>query len=296
VYRISDDIALVLTVDFFAPVVDDPHDYGAIAAANALSDVYALGGRPLAALNLAGFPSDLPPDVVARILEGGASKAAEAGVSIVGGHTVVDKEPKYGLSVMGVVKPGEQVTNGGAQPGDVLVLTKPIGTGVITTAGKNQLAQPDVMAGAVKVMLELNRPAAEAMVAVGVNACTDISGFGLLGHLGEMVSASGVSARVSRMAVPVLDGTLELLAEGIAPGGTRRNLDYVDKSVSWQPSLTEQDRLLLCDAQTSGGLLLSVPAEKADELVSRVRANGVTECAIVGEMVEHRDAAIEVKA
>ena len=256
--------------------------------------MYALGGRPLTALNLAAFPSDLPPEVVARILEGGASKASEAGVSIVGGHTVVDKEPKYGLSVVGIIKPGAQVTNGGARPGDVLVLTKPIGTGIITTAGKNQRAQPDVMAGAVEVMLELNRGASEAMVAVGVNACTDISGFGLLGHLGEMVAASNVTARVSRDSVPVLDGALNLLAAGIAPGGTHRNLDYMTGSVSWDQSLTEQDRLLLCDAQTSGGLLLSASPDRVGDLIDRLRGNGVARCAIVGDVIERGDAAIEV--
>ncbi len=296
VYRISDDVALVLTVDFFAPVVDDPYDYGAIAAANALSDVYAIGGKPLSALNLAAVPSDLPVPVVARVLEGGAAKASEAGVSIVGGHTIVDKEPKYGLSVTGIVKPGEQVTNSSARAGDLLVLAKPIGTGIITTAGKNQRADPRVMAGAVEVMLSLNRGASEAMVAVGVSACTDISGFGLLGHLHEMVSASAVSARVSRRAVPLLHGVLELLSAGIAPGGTHRNLEFLAGSVSWDRSLTDQDRLLLCDAQTSGGLLLSVPADRLGALTERLRANGVTDHAVVGEIVESSGVAIQVTA
>ena len=296
VYRINDDVALVLTVDFFAPVVDDPYDFGAIAAANAFSDVYAIGGRPLAALNLAAFPSDLPADVVARVLEGGATKASEAGVSIVGGHTVIDKEPKYGLAVTGVVRPGHQVTNSGAKPGDRLVLTKPIGTGIITTAGKNQLAEPEVMAGAVETMLALNRGASEAMLAVGVNACTDVTGFGLLGHLHEMASASGVAARVSRDAVPVLAGTLELLAAGMAPGGTHRNLENLAESASWDASLTDEDRLLLCDAQTSGGLLLSTPPDRLDELIGQLRASGVAEHAVVGEIVEGTHGTIHVTA
>ena len=296
VYRINDDVALVLTVDFFAPVVDDPYDYGGIAAANAFSDVYAIGGRPLTALNLAAFPSDLPADVVARVLEGGATKASEAGVSIVGGHTVVDKEPKYGLAVTGVVQPGRQVTNSGAKPGDRLVLTKPIGTGIITTAGKNQQANPAVMAGAVESMLVLNRGASEAMLTVGVNACTDVTGFGLLGHLHEMVSASGVAAKVSRKAVPVQDGTLDLLAAGMAPGGTHKNLAYVAESASWDASLTDEDRLLLCDAQTSGGLLLSTPTDKLDELIGQLRANGVAEHSVVGEIVEGTHGTIHVTA
>ena len=189
-YRISDDIALVLTLDFFPPIVDDPVQYGAIAAANALSDVYAMGGRPITALNIAAFPTDLPHEILARILSGGAEKAAEAGIEIVGGHTVSDDEPKYGLAVTGIVHPDRIVTNAKARPGDVLVLTKPIGTGIISTAGKAQKVSPDVLAGAIEVMATLNAGASAAMTSVGVNAATDITGYGLVGHLKEMATIS----------------------------------------------------------------------------------------------------------
>ena len=204
VYRLNDDTALIVTVDFFPPITDDPYEFGAIAAANSLSDVYAMGGKPLIALNVVGFPASLDKEILGKTLQGGYAKAAEAECLIVGGHTVDDPEPKYGLSVIGVVKPGQQVSNAGAKPGDVLILSKPIGTGIITTAGKQGVADPDVLAGAVETMAALNRPAAQAMQRVGVNAATDITGFGLLGHLKSMVKGSGVAADVNLSAVPVL--------------------------------------------------------------------------------------------
>lgn len=296
VYRLSDDVALVLTVDFFPPIVDDPFDYGAIAVANALSDVYAVGGRPITGLNIAAFPRDLPPEIIARVFEGGGVKAAEAGVVIIGGHTVDDKEPKYGLAVTGLITPGKQVTNAAARPGDQLVLTKAIGTGIITTAGKNDMVRPEVMAGAVQSMSLLNRGAAEAMTAVGVNAATDITGFGLLGHLKGMVVGSRVSAKVFRSAVPVLDGALDLLEGGVAPGGTHRNLEAVGDVVKWGEGITDTDRLLLCDAQTSGGMLISVPPERTHELQKRLLANGTPFAAVVGEVIEGDPGTIYVEA
>ena len=214
VYRMSEDTALIQTVDFFPPIVDDPYAFGQIAVANALSDVYAMGGKPLIALNIVGFPVALPKDILGSILVGGADKAQEAGVLIVGGHTVDDEEPKYGLSVTGVVRPGDEVTNAGAQPGDRLVLTKPIGTGVITTAGKQGVAGQDVIASAVEIMGALNRDASHAMTSVGVNACVDVTGFGLLGHLRGMTRASGVSASVRLGAIPFIAG-----AQGTGGGG-----------------------------------------------------------------------------
>ena len=286
VYKLSDDLAVILTVDFFPPIVDDPFVFGQVAAANALSDVYAMGGRPLLALNIVGFPVDLPKDILAEILKGGASKAREAGVLIVGGHTVDDKEPKYGMAVTGVIVPGEQVTNAGAKPGDVLVLTKPIGTGIITTAGKQQKVEAGVMDGAVVVMSTLNHAAAHAMTAVGVNACTDVTGFGLLGHLRGMVEGSDVSARLKVSEIPVLAGVRDLLDQGIAPGGTHRNLDSLAETVEWHPSLDEATRLLLADAQTSGGLLMAVPAAKRDRLLTELVASGVETRAVIGEIVE----------
>ena len=286
VYRINDETALIVTVDFFPPITDDPYEYGAIAAANSLSDVYAMGGKPLIALNVVGFPASLDMAILGRILQGGYAKAAEAECLIVGGHTVDDPEPKYGLSVIGIVEPGKQVSNAGAKPGDVLILSKPIGTGIITTAGKQGVADPDVMAHAVETMAALNRPAAVAMMKVGVNSATDITGFGLLGHLQSMVRGSGVAAEISLAGVPVLPGVRQLLANGIAPGGTHRNLSSVADVVTWGDGLTEADQLLLCDAQTSGGLLMSVPAERQQELIDALHAEGAACAAVVGRITD----------
>ena len=262
VYKMSEDMAIISTVDFFPPIVDDPFKFGEIAATNALSDVYAMGGKPVIALNIVGFPVDLPHAILGEILSGGASKAEEAGVLIVGGHTVDDAEPKYGMSVTGVVNPGEQVTNAGAKPGDVLVLTKPIGTGIITTAGKQERVSAETLDRAVAIMGELNRKASEAMMHVGVHACVDITGFGLLGHLRLISQGSDVRARVSVGAIPVIEGVDELLDMGIAPGGTHRNLESLDGVVDWYADVPEQTKILLADAQTSGGLLIAVsPAE-----------------------------------
>ena len=271
-------------MDFFPPITDDPYEFGAIAAANSLSDVYAMGGKPLIALNVVGFPASLDKEILGKTLQGGYAKAAEAECLIVGGHTVDDPEPKYGLSVIGVVEPGKQVTNAGAKPGDVLVLSKPIGTGIITTAGKQGVVDPDVLAGAVANMAALNRPAAQAMQSVGVNAATDITGFGLLGHLKSLVKGSGVSAEVNLNAVPVLPGTRELLDRGIAPGGTHRNVSSVNDAVRWDSQLTDDDRMLLCDAQTSGGLLMSVPEAHADALINSLKEEGAPCAAVVGRV------------
>ena len=295
VYQINEDTALIATVDFFPPITDDPYEFGAIAAANSLSDVYAMGGRPLLALNVVGFPASLDKGILGRILQGGYAKAAEAECLIAGGHTVDDPEPKYGLSVIGVVTPGQQVSNAGAQPGDTLVLSKPIGTGIITTAGKQGVVDPEVMAGAVATMAALNRPGAAAMTRVGVNAATDITGFGLLGHLKSMVKGSGVAAEISLSAVPTLTGARELLAQGVAPGGTHRNVSSVADAVTWDAALSDADRLLLCDAQTSGGLLISVPAERAEALAAALREEGAPCAAIVGYITEGVSGTIAVK-
>ena len=236
VYRLDDKTALVLTVDFFTPITDDPYEFGLVAAANSLSDVYAMGARPLVALNVVGFPAALAGELLGDVLRGGYDKATEAGCLIVGGHTVDDEEPKYGLSVVGLVEPGKQVSNANARPGDALVLTKPIGTGIITTGAKAGTSPPDVLKNAVAVMATLNRDASEAMMKVGVNACTDVTGFGLMGHLTSMVRGSGVGATVRLGDVPVLPGARELLAAGTAPGGTYRNMNGVADSVDWDDS------------------------------------------------------------
>ena len=285
IYRINDHVALVLTLDFFAPIVDDPFDYGQIAVANALSDVYAVGGTPLTALNIAAFPRDLGPEVVARVFEGGQVKAEEAGILIIGGHTIDDKEPKYGLAVTGIVTPGEQITNANAQPGDVLVLTKAIGSGVITTAGKAGTASEELIQEAVKSMTTLNRGAANAMLEVGVNSATDVTGFGLLGHLRQMMMASGVSAVVSRSAVPILPGAQELAEAGNVSGGTGRNMEALGDAVSLEDGVSEVDFVLMADAQTSGGMLISVPEDRSDALVKSLVANETLYSAVIGKVV-----------
>ena len=282
------------TVDLFPPIVDDPWSFGAIAAANAFSDVYAMGGRPLLALNLVCFPRDLPVDILGEIMKGAADKAKEAGVLIVGGHTLDDQEPKYGMAVTGLVEPGRQVTNASARAGDLLVLTKPLGTGIITTAGKESVADAATLERAIEVMSALNRDPSEAMTEVGVNACTDVTGFGLLGHLKTMVEASGVTARVRFSLTPLIEGTWDLVQQGIAPGGTHRNLHSVNPVVAWGSQISNEAKLVLCDAQTSGGLLMSVPAGKVDDLMAAMSRRGVSGVVVIGEVVERRESEIEV--
>ena len=284
VYQLDEHTAIIQTVDFFPPIVDDPFTYGEIAVANALSDVYAMGGKPIIALNIVGFPVELPHSILGEILKGGASKAIEAGVLIVGGHTVDDKEPKYGMAVTGLIHPGTEVTNTGAKPGDVLVLTKPIGTGIVTTAGKQQKVSDETLAIAVREMSTLNRAAADAMMSVGVNACADVTGFGLLGHLKLIVEGSDVSATINVDDIPVINGVPELLEAGIAPGGTHRNLEALDGVVDWSDGTDENTKLLLADAQTSGGLLISVDADKKNALISALKAEGVATTAVIGSI------------
>ena len=286
VFRLSADQALVATVDYITPVVDDPYAFGQIAAANALSDVYAMGGRPIFALNVVGFPREtLPLDTLARILEGGAAKVAEAGIGVLGGHSVDDPEPKYGLVALGLVHPDRIVKNAGARPGDRLFLTKPLGMGVITTAIKRDAAPPATVEQALATMGALNRAAAEAMLAVGPHAATDVTGFGLLGHLLEMLNASGVGAELRFDQVPVVEGVWDLLRAGIYPGGSRRNLDAVSPRVDWG-GLDDAEQLLLADAQTSGGLLIAVAAEDAPTLRAELTARG-TLAADIGTITDH---------
>ena len=287
VYQLDPERAIVSTIDFITPVVDDPFVYGEVAAANSLSDIWAMGARPLFALNLAGFPPDvLPPEVLAEILRGGASKAAEAGVPIVGGHTVKDDEPKYGLAVNGIVHPQHIIRNSGAQPGDSLVLTKPLGIGVITTSIKRDLASPEVAARAVEVMCTLNRGAGESMAAIGVSAATDVTGFGLLGHLREMTAGSGVAAEISFASVPLIDGAAALAEAGCVPGGSQDNLAFLQSTgiVIWDGGLGEAQQLLLADAQTSGGLLIAVPEERLQALLAALRGAGTLAQAVVGRI------------
>jgi selenide,water dikinase len=263
VYRLGDDLAVVTTVDFFTPIVDDPFDFGRIAAANALSDVYAMGGRPLTALNLVAYSlEDLGPETLREILRGGAAMAAAAEVAIVGGHSIDDREPKYGLAVTGTVHPDRILRNSTAREGDELWLTKPVGGGIAATAAKRGTAPPALIAEQVRVMTTLNRDASRAALGANASAVTDVTGFGLLGHLREMVEASGVAAEIDSAAVPALDGTLALLATPDPPvsGGTRANRAWAEEVVTWAPTVAEDRRWLLCDAMTSGGLLVAAPA------------------------------------
>jgi selenide,water dikinase len=283
VLRLDDKRALVLTTDFFTPIVDDPGDWGRIAAANALSDVYAMGGRPLLALNLTAWPGEtLPLSILADVLRGGASVAASAGCLVVGGHTIDDPEPKYGMAVVGLASPDRLFTIDAARPGDVLVLTKAIGTGVVATAHKRGAAPAEVLRAAVASMTTLNAAASEAALACGVIAATDVTGFSLLGHLHRMLRASGVSAVVSAGAVPLLPGALDLTAAGYVSGGTRNNMAYLEKWVSFSDAVPADVAVLLRDAQTSGGLLLATTVP--DELVADLTRRGTLAAAVIGRV------------
>jgi selenide,water dikinase len=286
IYLLTDDIALVQTVDFFTPVVDDPYDFGRIAAANAFSDVYAMGGQPLTALNIVCFPSEaLPLEVLGLILRGGAESALLAGATIVGGHTIDDPEPKYGMAVTGIVKPGEQLTNAAARAGDYLVLTKPLGTGIVATAIKKGSTDAIVIAAATESMTKLNKDASEVARAHGLKAVTDVTGFGLLGHLGEMCRASAVSAEIWFDRLPFLPGAAVLAKQGAIPGGTRRNLEYAESWTDFSADLETWQRLLAADAQTSGGLLLSVPEPLLQAVLADLQDRRSLVSAVIGRML-----------
>jgi selenide,water dikinase len=294
VYRLSDELALVQSVDLITPIVDDPYAFGQIVAANALSDLYAKGARPLLALNVVGFPvKSLPLSALEEMLRGGADKLAEAGAYLAGGHSIDDDEPKYGMAVTGLVHPERVVTNAGARPGDALVLTKPLGTGIITTGIDRQLVAEETIERVVAVMSELNRAAAEAMLEVGAHACTDVTGFGLLGHLRELAVASGASAEVWLEKVPVLPEVWELVRQGAVPDGTRNNHRYLADHVAWE-GLTHEEQLVLCDAQTSGGLLIAVAEERRTALLQALESAGVS-AARIGEVVEGGAGRIRVR-
>jgi cysteine desulfurase len=285
VYRLPDGSAIVQTLDFFTPIVDDPADFGAIAAANAFSDIYAMGGTPLFALNIVGFPSNrLPLQVLHRILQGAVETAAEAGVSIIGGHSIDDTEPKYGLAVSGLIDPDRIITNSGARPGDTLILTKPLGLGIMTTAMKRGLADQAAAARVVAIMRTLNRNAAETMVQFNVHACTDITGFGLLGHLKEMTCAAGVEAEIWLDRLPTIPEAWEMAAANVVPGGSLDNMEYVADTVEWAEDIPRVAQIILCDAQTSGGLLISVPPDDAERLLAALHERGVEHAVAIGRI------------
>jgi selenide,water dikinase len=296
VYKVGPETALVATVDYITPVVDDPYTWGQIAAANALSDVYAMGARPIFALNIVNFPREtLPLTTLERVIEGGAAKVAEAGVAILGGHSVDDPEPKFGLVALGIVHPEKVVRNVGARPGDVLILTKPLGIGILTTAIKRGLASDSTIALAVEVMAQLNRIASEVVVdaATNVHAATDVTGFGLLGHLSEMLGTGQVGARITASAVPVLQPSWDFARQDVIPGGTRRNLESVAHLVDWSERVTPTDQLVFADAQTSGGLLIAVDPSAADGVLADLRTRGIAAATPIGAFTD-RPGRIEV--
>ena len=293
VYRVAPDQALVQTLDFFTPIVDDPYDWGRIAAANALSDVYAMGARPVTALNIVGWPRSLDFELLGRVLEGGSDICSDAGVTIIGGHSVDDPEPKYGLSVMGIVHPDRIVTTRGAVSGADLVLTKPLGMGIITTGIKSGRTSQATAAEATRIMATLNREAAEAMLEIGVQAATDVTGFGLVGHLVEMLG-DDLSAELDFDALPVLLEAVELAGENVLPGGSKRNIKALGERVT-SPGLDEARRVVLFDAQTSGGLLIAVDHNRAGDLINALQSRRVTSAAIIGRLVSG-DGRITVQA
>lgn len=295
VYRLNDEMALVQTVDFFTPIVDDAYAFGQVAAANALSDIYAMGGKPLTALNIVAFPiSKLDKSILADILRGAGDKVKEAGATLVGGHSIDDAEPKFGMAVTGIIHPEKVLTNAGAKPGDKLVLTKPIGVGIMTTSLKRELLQPEEVELVTRTMATLNKTAAEVMAGYDIHACTDVTGFGLLGHSTEMAAGSEAGLVIYAEQVPFLPRVRELAESGAVPGGTKNNYNHVKDKVVFDERLDEIAQLMLCDAVTSGGLLLSVAAVDAEAMIRDMRAKGV-EAACIGEVVADHPGHIHVE-
>ena len=287
VYRVSDDLAIVQTIDYITPVVNDPYSFGQVAAANALSDIYVTGATPVFALNLVGFPvRSLPMAHLEQILLGGAVKAAEAGMVIAGGHSIEDHAPKYGMAVTGFVHPDRLVTKSGGRPGDIVFLTKPLGSGVISTALDQGLAGQDLEERILPLMTALNRGASEAMVRVGATASTDVTGFGLLGHLHELARASGAAAQINAGRVPVLPEAPGLVGRGAISSGTRNNIRFLVEHVSWDADVTEEQQIILCDAQTSGGLLIAIPADKRGEMTTALEHTGCLAAAEIGQLIQ----------
>jgi len=296
VYKISDDLALIQTIDFFTPIVDDPYTFGQIAAANALSDVYAMGGKPLTAMNVVCFPvQSMDISVLREILKGGLDKMRQAKVTLVGGHSVEDTELKYGLSVTGIIHPERVLTNAGAKPGDKLILTKSIGTGIINTAIKGKMASEESISKVIKLMTTLNKGASEIMQNVGVNSCTDITGFGLLGHACEMAEASAMGMLINLSSIPFIPEAEEYAKTGMVPGGAHRNKKYRIHQIEIDPDISPEMIDILFDPQTSGGLLISVSKEKTDELIRQLKKAGIDKAAIIGDVIAEPSGRIVVK-
>lgn len=295
VYKLDNEKAIIQTLDFFTPVVDDPYMFGQIAAANSLSDVYAMGGTPILALNIVCFPNCLPLDILTQILKGGGDKVKEAGALLVGGHTVEDDEPKYGLSVTGLIHPDEVKSNSGSKPGDLLIITKPLGLGILNTAIKADLLSQNIIEEAIKVMSTLNKIAAEGMIKFRANSCTDITGFGLLGHANEMAKASEVTFIIESEKIPIIDGAIEKAKMGLIPAGAYRNAEYLKDSIIFQKQIKTHIKDILFDPQTSGGLLISIDKENAKGLLEFYHNNLTTDFSIIGEVIEKKDKSIIIK-
>jgi selenide, water dikinase len=296
IYRLDDRTALVQTVDFFTPVVDDAYQWGSIAVANAVSDVYAMGGKPLLGLNLVGWPKDLDMNLLGQVLAGGADKAAEAGLAVVGGHTVDDPEPKFGMAVTGLVDPDKVMTLANARPGMLVVLTKPLASGIVATALKRDTVEAGLLAAAVANMAALNDGAAAAAAEIGVRAATDVTGFGLIGHLRGMAAGSGLSVTLWADQVPVLEGVRDLAERGFVPGGTENNEAYFSRFTDFEPAVDPITRICLFDAQTSGGLLLAVEAGSEDALVQALRRHSTAVQAIIGRFGQGPTGTVEVRS
>lgn len=295
VYKLTDELALVQTLDFFTPIVDDPYDFGQVAAANAISDIYAMGGKPITALNIVAFPiSVLDKNILTEILRGAGDKLKEAGVTLVGGHSIDDQEPKFGLAVTGTVHPDQVRTNAGAKPGDKLILTKPIGVGILSTSIKKGLLTEEEIQATTKVMATLNKTAAETMADYHVHAATDVTGFGLLGHASEMAKGSGTGLVIYEKNVPLLPRVRELAEDGSVPGGTRNNFDHIKKIVTFPDEMNQVGKWILCDAVTSGGLLISIKGDEADELLAALRNKDV-DAHLIGEVTSEHPGKILVK-
>ena len=292
----NEETSIIQTVDFFTPIVDDPYLFGQIAATNSLSDIYAMGGVPLFALNITAFPSEkIPLNVLSQILQGGIDKCNEANISILGGHTIKDDTPKYGLAVTGLIDNNNIIRNNTAKENDDIILTKPIGSGIISTAIKKELAEKNIIKESTGIMNALNDKASNIMKKYHVNACTDVTGFGLLGHLNEMCNGSSLSAKLYYDNVPLISGVKEFASRDIIPGGTRKNLEFLDKKIWFSDSIQDFEKLILADAQTSGGLLISVPAEFSQELIKNLKENNTLSHAVIGQIYNPAEKTIYVK-
>lgn len=295
VYKINDELSLVMSVDFFPPIVDDPFIFGEISACNAVSDIYAMGGIPIIGVNIVNYPKDVDKKFLVEIIKGATSKANESGFSIIGGHTIVDQEPKFGMAITGLVKTGEEITISNAKPGDHLILTKPIGSGIITTASKGKNFSESVLINAINHMTQLNHQASHIMTSLKANACVDISGYGLIGHTIEILNASNLSGIIHSSEIPIMQGVFDLAKKDMIPNGTKENFKYSEQHTKWDKNIQKYEKLVYCDAQTSGGLLISINKEKSNLLLNQLHLAGIKDSAIIGEVTENQNTKLIIK-